>query len=80
VCDLRNISKSVISTEASHRFTVRGAVEKSAFLSNMTVPGEQQIPPLRYGRNDTLKKDGYSMTSLIDSPMAKPHLLYQNCD
>jgi hypothetical protein len=34
VSDLRNISISVISTEASHSFTVRGAAEKSAFLPN----------------------------------------------
>jgi hypothetical protein len=56
---LRNISicGSVISTEASHSFTVRGTVEKSASLPKSDSPGRtaDSSTSLRSGRNDISK-------------------------
>jgi hypothetical protein len=46
--DLRNTPEDVISTEAPHSFTVRGAAEKPASLPKPTVWVEKRIPPLRY--------------------------------
>jgi hypothetical protein len=67
--------RSVLSTEASHSFIVRGAVEKPASLPKPAAPVEQQIPPLRCApvgmtplKKDTLKIERIFQDQFDDTP------------
>ena len=67
--------RNVLSAEASHSLTVRGAAEKPASLPKPTGPVEKQIPPLRCApvgmtplKKDTLKIERIFQDQLDDTP------------